>query len=79
MVVDREMLPQISDRQWQVLELLVLGVSCKEIAARLKIHGNTVDTHRYWMMAKLGVSNVPDLIHFCYASGAIKFPENSGD
>ena len=46
----------LSDREWQVLDLLATGQSNKEIARSLGISPNTVKTHVARVYEKLGVS-----------------------
>jgi two-component system response regulator FixJ len=53
---------QLSDRQRQVMHLLVQGLSNKEIAIRLNISPRTVENYRAWVMEKMGASNLADLV-----------------
>lgn len=48
---------KISDRELEILELVVRGASNKEIAARLVISTNTVKVHLRNIYAKLGVNS----------------------
>lgn len=47
----------LSNREWQVLDLLRDGLTTKEIAARLFISGVTVRTHISSILRKLGVDS----------------------
>jgi DNA-binding NarL/FixJ family response regulator len=47
----------LTNREWQILDLLRDGLSTKEIAGRLYISGVTVRTHVSSVLRKLGVSN----------------------
>jgi DNA-binding NarL/FixJ family response regulator len=47
----------LSNREWQVLDLLRDGLTTKEIAARLFISGVTVRTHISSILRKLGVES----------------------
>ena len=47
---------QVSDREFEVLQLLAEGLSNKEIAQRLFVSVNTVKTHINRLYDKLGVS-----------------------
>ncbi len=44
----------ITDREWDVLQLIAAGRSNKEIAIRLKVSPNTVKTHVARLFGKLG-------------------------
>jgi two-component system secretion response regulator SsrB len=56
--------PGLTKREREVLQLLFLGKSSKEIAAELTISVRTVETHRANMMRKLNVHSVTELLHF---------------
>jgi len=58
----RARLESLSERQRQVLELAVTGLSNKEIAARLGISFRTVEIHRAWMMERMGARNLAELV-----------------
>ncbi|MBR1766034.1 MAG: hemerythrin domain-containing protein [Bacteroidales bacterium] len=51
----------LSDREQEVLELVAQGLSSKEIAARLNIAVNTVNTHRKSITRKTGIKSVAGL------------------
>ncbi len=53
---------RISDRERQVLSLIVDGFSSKEIAPRLHISMRTVQKHREKIMEKLGVRKATELV-----------------
>jgi two-component system nitrate/nitrite response regulator NarL len=53
---------RISDRECQVLSLIVDGYSSKEIAPRLHISMRTVQKHREKIMEKLGVRKATELV-----------------
>ena len=52
----------ISNRERDIIRLLVLKLSSKEIAERLCISSNTVDTHRRNILKKLNVSTTGELV-----------------
>ncbi len=52
----------ISNRERDVIRLLVLNYSSKEIAEKLGIAVNTVDTHRRNILKKLSISSTGELI-----------------
>lgn len=53
---------QLSERQRQVLDLVVQGLSNKEIAIALGISHRTVENYRAWVMEKMGAGNLADLV-----------------
>lgn len=52
----------LSDREQEVLKLVIAGKTSYEIAAILSISHSTVRTYRSRMMQKLGISDIPSLI-----------------
>jgi two-component system response regulator FixJ len=52
----------LSARQRQVMELAVVGLSSKEIAIKLNISPRTVESHRAWVMERIGARNLAELI-----------------
>ena len=52
---------QLSEREQEVLELVAQGLSSKEIASRLSIAVNTVNTHRKSITRKTGIKSVAGL------------------
>lgn len=52
----------LSERQREVLQLAAAGLSNKEIANRLGISFKTVESHRAWMMERMGARNLAELV-----------------
>jgi two-component system response regulator FixJ len=52
----------LSGRQRQVMELVAAGLSSKEIGSKLGISPKTVENHRAWVMERIGVRNVAELV-----------------
>jgi FixJ family two-component response regulator len=52
----------LSPRQTQVAELIVAGLSSKEIGTRLNLSAKTVDNHRAWVMERIGARNLAELV-----------------
>ncbi len=61
---DRPPEDQLSDREFQVMRLLALGHTNREIAARLSVSIRTVDTHRGNLLKKLELRNNSDITRF---------------
>lgn len=59
-----ESLGKLSVRENEILDLVVSGMSSKEIARILGISPKTVDVHRTHIMNKLGIKSSKDLIPF---------------
>ena len=62
---------QLTQRQREVLQLLVEGRSAREIAAVLQISPRTVEFHKYRMMEDLGIKTVADLIRYAVSTGIV--------
>jgi DNA-binding NarL/FixJ family response regulator len=54
----------LSDREYQVFQLLVSGISVSDIALRLNLSVKTVSTHKARLMEKMGVANQTELVHY---------------
>ena len=65
----RSPLERLSDRERQILTLVVEGKTSAEIAKLLFLSPKSVDTYRSRMMAKLGVSDVVSLVKFAIQHG----------
>ena len=63
--------PVLTSRQLEVLQLLVEGRSTAEIAATLYVSPNTVGTHRYHIMNKLGARSLADLTRYALRESLI--------
>ena len=61
----------LSPREQKVLRLTAEGKSNKEVATLLNLEVHTVRSYRKTMMAKLGASNVAELIQVAAAAGLI--------
>jgi DNA-binding NarL/FixJ family response regulator len=62
----------LTDREKQVLRLVALGESNKEVADALGISVKTAMSHREHLMEKLGLRNRTDLIKFAIKKGVIR-------
>lgn len=56
------LLARLTDREHEVLDLVIAGRHNREIAAALGISVRTVEAHKARVMAKLGVERLPDLL-----------------
>lgn len=59
----------LSDREFQVLEMLAKGKTVTEIAAELSVSAKTVSTYRARVLAKLGARTNADLTRYALSHG----------
>jgi two-component system, NarL family, response regulator NreC len=59
----------LSPREREVLQLLAEGYATKDIAERLLVSTNTIDTHRAHIMAKLNIRTIADLVKYAVREG----------
>ena len=69
--IDSEPQEKLTDRERQILRLIVEGLPNKEIANRLYLSPKTVDNHRARIMAKLGRHDVIGLVKYAMATGLV--------
>lgn len=62
-------LDSLSQREREILQLLVEGRSGIDIARQLHVSPKTVDTYRSRMMQKLGIGDLPGLVKFALQHG----------
>ncbi|MDO9559750.1 MAG: response regulator transcription factor [Syntrophales bacterium] len=59
----------LSQREREVLQLVVEGQTSAEIAKKLFLSVKTIETYRSRLMQKLGIKNIPSLIKFAIQHG----------
>jgi len=59
----------LSNREFEVLQLLVAGVSLTDIGTKLNLSVKTVSTHKTNLMQKMGLQNQNDLIRYAIKHG----------
>ena len=57
-----ERVAELSPRQKQVMDLLVKGLSNKEIALRLGLSTRTIENYRAWVMERMRARNLAELV-----------------
>lgn len=67
-----DVLAALSERERQVLRLLAMGSSAKEVAAQLAISVKTVETHRARLCAKVATHSVADLTRLAVRTGLVE-------
>ena len=60
---------RLSDREFEVFQLLVAGETVTDIASKLNLSGKTVSTHKARLMDKLGIDNQADLVRYAMKHG----------
>ncbi len=63
---------ELSEREREVMFLLVRGLSNQEIADRLVVSASTVQTHRSHILQKLGLESTVDLVRYAIRHGLIE-------
>ncbi|HEX8050854.1 MAG TPA: response regulator transcription factor [Solirubrobacterales bacterium] len=63
--------PLLSRRETEVLALMALGHTNREIGEQLSLSVRTVETHRAHIQQKLGLSSRPELTRYALAHGLI--------
>jgi DNA-binding NarL/FixJ family response regulator len=64
-----ESVPELTNREREVLQLIVHGKSNKEIAAILGLSANTIAVHRANLMQTLGMHNTAELVVYAIRNG----------
>ena len=59
----------LSNREFEVLQLLVAGVSLTDIGTKLNLSVKTVSTHKTNLMQKMGLQNQNELIRYALKHG----------
>lgn len=67
----------LTARQREVLRLLALGRSTKEIAFELELSGKTVESHRAQIMERLEIRDIAGLVVYALQQGLITLDERS--
>ena len=65
-------LKNLTERELEVLRLIVDGLTSREIADSLVISSNTVDRHRQNIMSKLGLHNRAELVRYAISKGLVE-------
>ena len=62
----------LSGQEREVAALIARGLSSSQIASRLFVSTNTVETHRYRIFRKLGIHSRSELVEYAIKTGLVK-------
>jgi DNA-binding NarL/FixJ family response regulator len=65
----------LSDREYQVFQLIVAGIPVGEIATQLSLSVKTVSTHKARLMQKMNMSSQADLIRYAISHRLVDDPD----
>lgn len=60
---------RLTARQRQVLRLVVMGMTSKQIAGELGLSPRTVEVHRAHVMMRIGTNRLPQLVRWATVCG----------
>jgi DNA-binding NarL/FixJ family response regulator len=66
----------LSDREYQVFEMLVDGKSVTDMAERLNLSVKTVSTHKARIMQKMNMTNQAELIRYALSHNLVDDPDS---
>jgi DNA-binding NarL/FixJ family response regulator len=64
-------MPELTSRQREILQLIAEGNSTKEIAQKLIVSVKTVESHRIQLMERLGIHDIAGLVRYAIRMGII--------
>lgn len=70
------MLPTLTHREREVLQLIASGLSNREISRALRISESTVEHHNHHIYAKLGISNRAQAVAYAFRSKLMPLDES---
>jgi DNA-binding NarL/FixJ family response regulator len=62
----------LSNREYQVMQLLAAGKTVTDIAGELSLSVKTVSTYRARILEKLGLNNTAEIIYYALSRGLVK-------
>lgn len=74
----QQRIASLTDRESELLRLLVGGMTNKDAAEQMGISVRTAEAHRAKMMLKLNADNFTDVMRMAYASGFVTLNPDSG-
>lgn len=74
----QQRIASLTDRETELLRLLVNGMTNKDAAEQMGISVRTAEAHRAKTMLKLGADNFTDVMRLAYASGFVTLNPDNG-
>jgi DNA-binding NarL/FixJ family response regulator len=71
----KKLLPMLTSRQREILQLIAEGQSTKQIALTLNISVKTVETHRTQLMDRLDIHSIVGLVRYAINNGLIQLED----
>ena len=68
---NKQLHEHLSDREFEIMKLLVKGHSARKMATALSISDKTVSTYRSRIMKKMHMSNISELIHYAIENNLV--------
>lgn len=65
---------ELSDREKEIVKLIVNELDCREIAATLKLSVHTVQTHRKNIFKKIQAKSLVGVVNYAYANQLVPCP-----
>lgn len=69
--IEKSLIPELSDREKEVLALIADGLGNKQIAEKLFVSVRTVETHREHIMKKLDIHSAAGLTKYAIENGIV--------
>jgi len=66
---DAPLYQRLTEREWEILRLIVQGVSLTEIGDRLCLSVKTISTYRTRLLVKLNLASNAELVRYCMEKG----------
>jgi len=73
--IETQSFDHLTNRQVEIVRLLAVGLTTREIAAMLFLSAKTVDTHKANIFKRLGAHRLVDLVWIAIKSGIVKIED----
>jgi DNA-binding NarL/FixJ family response regulator len=76
---NEDILPSFSDREREILSMLIMGVTNKEISKRLNLNQKTISVYRHKILSRLKINNRIELLRLAAERQLIDMGWNMND